>query len=232
MELFDRSEKISFIPKKPLGAGDSLTVRPMSLLLTISLAIFLITAASYGTEYFYASALKKSIAQKEARLEEMRRNFDTSILEKAQNLKLRFAFADRLIKNHISLSSFFDFLSQNTLRSVGYATLEYKKLEGEYTVMLTGAAPSYGSLALQNDHFSRKVSEEQGNVSGMFSKFSMGDYKLDPAGNVNFSIRAALNPGKLLFTAPPEIAESLPPADPAMAPVLSPGSAPEPGAGE
>lgn len=232
MELFDRSEKISFIPKKPLGTGDSAAVRPMSLLLTISLAIFFIAAASYGTEYFYASALKKRIAQKEAHLEEMRRNFDTSILKKAQNLKLRFAFADRLIKNHISLSSFFDFLSQNTLRSVGYTTFEYKKVEGgEYAVTLMGAAPSYGSLALQNDHFSREIAKEE-NISGMFAKFAMGDYKLDPLGNVNFSIKATLNPGKLLFTESLEVAERAAPVHADMEPALAPSGTSQPDTGE
>lgn len=189
----DRDTKLSFIPKKSLAKTEFLQRRPVSLFLALSFSFFIITSAVYGGSYFYANTLKKDIETKRATLEETKKQFDLSIIEKAKNLKSRIESAKSLIGNHIALSSFFDFLGGITLRSVGYSTFQYSQKEGGPEVSLNALGPSYASAALQRDAFSLEV-EKKSLVS-----FSVGGYRLDEKGNVGFAVKATLNPATFLY---------------------------------
>lgn len=183
----DKDAKLSFIPKKPLARSDLLQSRPVSLFLTLSFSLLVITAATYGGLYFYAGALKKEINEKKVTLEETRKKFDLSIIDKAKNFRSQIEAAQGLIDSHIALSSFFNFLGSATLKSVGYDTFQYLNKDGKTEVSLTGMAPDYASIALQRDAFLDEV-EKKNLVS-----VSVGEYKLDTNGNVGFGLKAALN---------------------------------------
>ncbi len=190
----DNDKKISFIPKKSLARSDFSGKKPMSLFLTLSFSIFLITCVVYGGAYIYAQSLQKGIEVKKQELQDLRNKFDLTIIDKAKDLKARMKSAQELIDGHLVLSSFFDFLEQTTLKSVGYSLFQYSNNDGKLEASLNGMAPNYASLALQRDGFSL----ETGN-KGRLSDFSMGGYKLDENGNVSFTIKFSPNPSLLSY---------------------------------
>lgn len=142
----------------------------------------------------YAQSLQKGIDVKKKELQNLRNDFDLSIVDKAKDLKARMKFAQELVHGHIVLSSFFDFLEQATLKSVGYASFQYLNKDGKLDASLSGIAPNYASLALQRDG----LILETGNKEHL-ANFSIGDYKLDESGNVLFSLKASLNPSLFLY---------------------------------
>src|SRR3989344_394255 len=156
----DRETKLSFIPKKPLARSNLLESRPVSLFLTISFSLLVITMAVYGGFYFYTDALKKEIVEKKTTLEEARKKFDLSIVEKAKSFKSQIETAQGLIDGHIALSSLLDFL---------------------------------GGATLQRDALLREV--EKKNLASV----SVGEYKLDPVGNVGFGWKAVFNTTPFLY---------------------------------
>ena len=190
----DSNNKISFIPKKSLARTDFSGKKPISLFLTLSFSIFLITCAVYGGAYIYTQTLEKGIDVKKKELQELRNNFDLSIIDKAKDLKARMKSAQELVNQHIALSSFFDFLEQATLKSVGYSSFQYSNKDGKLEATLSGMAPNYASVALQRDGLSLETENK-----GRLSSFSMGGYKLDENGNVSFTLKAALNPSLFLY---------------------------------
>ena len=113
------NNKISFIPKKSLARTDLSGKKPISLFLTLSFSIFLITCAVYGGAYIYSQTLEKGIDVKKKELQDLKNEFDLSIIDKAKDLKARIKSAQELVDGHLALSLFFDFLEQATLRSVG-----------------------------------------------------------------------------------------------------------------
>lgn len=189
----DRDAKLSFIPKKPLARSDFLQSRPLSLFLTLSFSLLVITAATYGGLYFYTDALKKGISDKKATLEDTRKKFDLSIIEKAKAFKTQIETAQGLIDGHIALSSLFDFLGAATLKSVGYDTFQYLNKDGKTEISLDGKAPNYASVALQRDALLLEV--EKKNLASV----SVGNYKLDENGNVVFGWRASFSPTAFLY---------------------------------
>jgi|SRR3989344_4592715 len=189
----DRETKLSFIPKKPLARSNLLESRPVSLFLTISFSLLVITMAVYGGFYFYTDALKKEIVEKKTTLEEARKKFDLSIVEKAKSFKSQIETAQGLIDGHIALSSLLDFLGGATLKSVGYDTFQYMNKNGKTEISLNGMAPNYASVALQRDALLREV--EKKNLASV----SVGEYKLDPVGNVGFGWKAVFNTTPFLY---------------------------------
>lgn len=197
----DSNNKISFIPKKALARSDFSGKQPVSLFLTLSFSALLITCAIYGGAYIYVQTLEKGIDIKRKELQDLRNNFDLSIIDKARDLKARLKSAQELVDGHIALSSIFDFLQQATLRSVGYNSFQYIRKDGKLDISLGGMAPSYASVALQKDGYSLETGNQ-----GHLTTFSMGDYRLDENGNVSFTLKASLNPSLFLYKNSQEVA--------------------------
>lgn len=190
----ENNNKISFIPKKSLARTDFSGRKPVSLFLTLSFSVFLITSAVYGGAYIYTQTLEKGIEVKKKELQELRNKFDLSIIDKAKDLKARIKSAQELVDGHLALSSFFDFLEEATLKSVGYGSFQYSNNDGKFEVSLSGTAPNYASVALQRDSLSLEAEN-----NGRLSSFSMGGYTLDESGNVSFTVKASLNPSSFLY---------------------------------
>lgn len=203
----DNNNKISFIPKKALIRSDLTGKQPVSLFLTLSFSTLLITCAIYGGAYIYVQTLEKGIDIKRKELQDLRNNFDLSIIDKARDLKARLKSAQELVDRHIALSSIFDYLGQVTLRSVGYNSFQYINKDSKLDVSLGGMAPSYASVALQKDSFSLETGNQ-----GHLTSFSMGDYKLDENGNVSFTLKASLNSALFLYKNSQDVASQETPA--------------------
>ena len=109
-------------------------------------------------------------------------------------MKARIKSAQELVDGHLALSSFFDFLEQATLKSVGYSSFQYSNKDGKLEATLSGMAPNYASVALQRDGLSLETENK-----GRLSSFSIGGYKLDENGNVSFTLKTALNPSLFLY---------------------------------
>lgn len=190
----DSNSQISFIPKRSLAKRDLLGRQPVSLFLVLSFSVFFITSAVFGGSYFYARSLSNGIDAKKAELSGLKSKFDLSIIDKAKDLRAQIGHAQEIIGGHISLNSFFEYLGQITLRSVGYRSFEFSQKDGKLEVSLSGTAPDFASLALQRDALALETGGKE-----HLANFSMGNYALDQSGNVNFTLKATLNPSQFLY---------------------------------
>lgn len=150
------SPQISFIPKSPLGEEDIFIARsrPRSVLGFFAVFLFLMSVGAYIGLYFYDDFLSRNIQKKTGEIETAQRALKSSPeINKAKVFNARADLARTLLEKHIVVSPLFDFLSQNTLKSILYKDFNFKDEGGSLTLSLKGEAPSYASLAYQSDVF-------------------------------------------------------------------------------
>ncbi|MBI3634471.1 MAG: hypothetical protein HY228_02520 [Candidatus Yonathbacteria bacterium] len=187
------SPKISFIPKSPLGEEDIFIARPRprSVLGFLAVLLFLASVGAYTGIYFYDDFISRNIQKKTGEIEMAQRALKGSPeIGKAKVFNARADLARALLEKHIVISPIFDFLSQNTLKSILYKDFIFKDEGGKLAVSLKGESPSYSSLAYQTDVF--RASKE-------LLGFSIDNIELTKDGGVSFSFEMSLDRALLSY---------------------------------
>lgn len=192
---------ISFIPKQSLAKGGSQKRRPVSLLMVISVGLLLLSAGAYGGLYFYANSIAQDNVAKEEQLNSLRGDIDRSTLEEARLVEARLEGADALVQQHIALSSVFAFLEENTLSDVQLTSFSFARETEEggegtdLTLSLDGRAPDFaGVIALRRSLFENTDVLANGELTNV----SLGE-----AGEVNFGLRAVVDPSAITYISEP-----------------------------
>lgn len=186
--------KISFIPKSPLAQTEPFLVRsrPRSLISIVAFLVFFVSVGSYVGISLYSNSLTKKIEGLTTQIQEMQKSFDQQEIKQARIFHARAKLVQELLDMHIAPTPIFDFLEENTVRSVFYNDLAFKKGEGgQLTVELKGEAPSYASLAYQADVLRQRKSE--------LSSFTVDDVTLTKMGSIEFVFKIAFTPEYLLY---------------------------------
>ncbi len=181
------SPQISFIPKSPLGEEDIFIARPRprSVLGFLAALLFLVSVGAYIGLYFYDDFLSRNIQKKTGEIDTAQRALKSSPeINKAKVFNARADLARTLLQKHIVVSPLFDFLSQNTLKSILYKDFSFKDEGGSLSLSLKGEAPSYASLAYQSDVF--RASKD---ILG----FSVDNIELTKEGIVSFDFTMAFD---------------------------------------
>lgn len=188
----------SFIPKAPqtfsVGAGipssPSFGGGKLNLISFITTTIFLLTLVAgmgiFGYKYFVNSSINKMIQKIESSRSYLTSEQIINILE----LDQRINGARILLNNHQAISPFFRFLEVQTPQSVKYNEFNYSKTGEGNIFTLNGVARSYGSLALVADI----VYKNTNLLNPIFSNI-----KLDDSGNVEFTLRAGIEPNFISY---------------------------------
>jgi len=148
----------SFIPKKPLTQEVSSSPRgKVSILNFVSTVFFIGTIVVSGFVYFYVSGLNTKLSNLKSNLEQEKQAFDYDTIETLQQLSKRIMGAKEILSNHLALSPIFDLIEEITLKTVQYTKFDYTQdiNDGSIEVKLSGIAPGYKSIGLQEEEFTK-----------------------------------------------------------------------------
>lgn len=180
----------SFIPKAALqqsqrGGG-------MGLFFLLALFIFIASLFAAGAAFAFEGILKGQIAQSDDSLRRAEGAFDASSIQDLLRMDSRINQAQTLLGSHVSPSAVFTFLSGITLERVQYDSFAFQfQPDGSGSLVLSGVADSFSSVALQSDQFSAS----KGLKDVIFSGISVGD-----GGKVSFTVNATVDRSMLLYS--------------------------------
>lgn len=190
----DPKFRSSFIPKKSLeSAGVKATerYRTFNLFTFVGIAVFVITLITSAISFGYQFIIERNIDEKGIELEETLNEINPEAIVSLKQIDNRIKTANLLLNEHITLSSFFEFLEESTLRNIQFSSFIYT-LDSDRLVKISleGKAQSYNSLVLQSNIFEN---------SDMLSNLNISDIKLDDSGKVIFTVEATLQKELLLY---------------------------------
>lgn len=184
-------DKISFIPKKTMGAPVYKN-RGLGIVTGFALVIFLVSAALWGALFLYKNFLNKQIGEKESSLKTAQSELEPSFVASLALMSGKINAAKSLIQNHKAPSSIFVFLEDNTLKDVRFKDFNFSLAEGgEASISMSGLAKSYSSLALQAGVFEKNAAVK---------KSSFSSFKLDKNGQVGFNVKIIFNSSILAYS--------------------------------
>jgi hypothetical protein len=185
----------SFIPKQPLVESRvKKTQTSKSVFSVIGWFIFMVAVAASLGVFAYGQYLSKSIDSKNVELSNRIKSFDAATVDHFVQLDARLQAANSLLQNHTAVSTLLGLVAGNTVQSVQFTDFKYNYDEGgKISLVLSGKAPNFASVALQSDTFSAK-SYLQNQV---FSNLG-----LDQDGGVLFKFTASVDQSALVYRAP------------------------------
>jgi hypothetical protein len=146
----------SFIPKQPLvekkvkkASGST------GIFSVIAWFVFLVVVVASVGVFVYEQYLTKSIDSKNIELSNRVKSFDTATVDHFVQLDARLKAAQAILNNHLAVSTLLNLIASNTVQSVQFTDFKYSYDDGgKLTLMLSGKAPDFASVALQSDTFS------------------------------------------------------------------------------
>ncbi len=182
----------SFIPKQPAGqvfAPQSYSrVNPLTV---IALIIFLVSLALAGGVFAWVKMTDNTINTLAAQITQIKESFDQPTINLLSAEASKVSVAKELLKNHDAPSLLFTFLEQETLPTVSFSNLSYNYDGSNATVVLSGLAKGFNSLAAESDALA--------NAPGINNP-SFSNFTLDASGNVLFSLSFSLKPSLLYYS--------------------------------
>ncbi len=184
----------SFIPKKaPTFAPPTSGVggRSVNIFAIIAFSVFFLIVGLSAGVFFYKSHLISSIESKDIALAAAKKSFEPAFVAKAVRLSSRIESARGLLNTHRALSPLFDILEEKTLKSVRFQDFNFSfTKEHEPSIVMTGQAKSFNSVALQSDVFGAEHSFKD----PVFSNFNLNE-----RGDVIFNFKTTIDPKLLLY---------------------------------
>ena len=182
----------SFIPRQPAGQvfipGNRSHVNPLTVAAVI---MFIISLALGGSVYAWVKSTDVKINNLATQITQINESFDQNTINLLSGTGNKINAAEGLLKAHNAPSLLLGFLETITLPTVSCSNLTYTFDGTSATVMLSGAAKNFTSLAAQSD----TIISAPGVTNPSFSNFG-----LDPSGDVTFSLSFSLKPALLYYS--------------------------------
>ncbi len=171
----------TFIPKKPLVPEYAEESSSFGLLSIISVGLFLLSVLLAGGVYFYKGYISKNVDVQKNSLEISKGRFEPETLEEFKEIDKRLSASKVVLNQHVVTTPIFELLSELTLKNVQYTKFTYKleSPEKPVSIIISGIADSYTTIALQSDNFSKNKSIQD----PVFSNLT-----LDTSGRVLFDL--------------------------------------------
>ncbi len=206
----DKRNKISFIPQKPISRKIQGSIRPASLMIAVSFAVFFFTFAVYGGMFFYNFNLENAVEDKQQELKLVKDKLDPGdIMGRAQKLQKKVSNVSGILDSHIAPSIVFGLLEDITLQSISFNTFEFtnsddtmgrgvgleEKSDGtSFSINLKGVAPSYSSVAYQSDIIEKEIKK-----NNRVENFIISNISLDNTGSILFDLDLSISPSLLVY---------------------------------
>lgn len=152
----NNSFQTSFIPKKPINTAISSVggeKRHGSPLVSISVAIIVITMIVLGGLYFYKNYLVKQKDSLSVSLNKAKNSFDQDTINELELFNKRISASTEALNKHLVLSPMFELLGSLTIPLVQYTKFEHESVGNDFVVKMSGVSPDYKSIALQAEMF-------------------------------------------------------------------------------
>lgn len=187
--------KVSFIPKGSLVREESFLERrrPRSAIGYLSIFVFIVVVGAYAALYYYVDLLSKEVGTKRTEIKQAQKLFsDAPQVGEAKLFRVRADLAKELLTAHTVVLPAFSFIEENTVDSIVYDKFSFVQSANGATLEISGEAPSYASLANQEDILRKKTNE----LSGLLIQ----NVVLTKFGTVTFILNMAFKPDYLSYT--------------------------------
>ncbi len=162
--------------------------------LFVALFIFFTTIALCGALTLYRANVEQQLAAKEADIASRESLINIEQLRDLQRVSDRLAVAEELVRNHNAFSVLLPVLEEATLQSVTLDSLSFRSSDGAPQLDITGVAPSYMSLYVQEEAFRKHAGITEVKLTAMDrdSVINVGDV-------VKFRFALTLKPDLILY---------------------------------
>ena len=190
----------SFIPKKPVTTTGQRSSGGMSLLLLISILIFLVSLGSVAYVILFKQAYIKNIEEEQQTIETNKSGLvsDSLTIESLVELDSRINVANKLLSNHIAVSPIFNFLQQATLKSVRFKNFSFTSVNKDSTkkvsIQMSGQAKDWETVASQADEFGKTEWKK------IIDEPKISNLSLNSDGSISFIFSAYINPDYLIYS--------------------------------
>lgn len=184
----EQNFQTSFIPKKPILKESTVSARPVSIFLIISLFVLFTVLLATGGLYFYKTIEVKNIADMDKTLSLARNRFEPTKIVELQTFDKRLRASSEILAKHVTVTPIFNALEQITMKTVRFTKFSYALgTEDKPTIeiKMSGVAIGYRSIALQSDLFAKNKNL----IDPVFSNLT-----LDNSGNVIFDLDFSVDP--------------------------------------
>lgn len=178
----------SFIPKQPINESAPKHTSAASLFFLIAFIVFMAAIAAGGGVFIYSQIVEKNIKDGTVQLTKNKNAFDSNTIKEFTRLDNRINSADTLLKQHKSVSTLFQVLSNTTLKNVRFTDFKYAASDDKISLSMRGEAFNYETVALQAKAFTDPI------LKNVFKSPIFGDLTLDQQGNVAFSFSTGIDP--------------------------------------
>lgn len=178
----------SFIPKQPVNEVAPHRASSASLFFLLAFIIFMTSVATAGGVFIYAKVIETKIKDGNKQLTLNKNAFDSNTIKELTRLDSRINSSDTLLKQHRSVSTLFQVLSNTTLKNVRFTDFSYAAVEDKISLSMRGQAFNYETVALQAKAFTDPI------LKNVFKSPIFGDLTLDQQGNVAFSYSTGIDP--------------------------------------
>ena len=183
----------SFIPKEPI-TQQVFAKKKMGLFGVLSVTFFTLSILSSIGIVVYKNILKNDIKNVQSQLAEAEQTMDKKTIEEMLKFSKKLQLVKSVVDRHTVFSNFLVSLASSTVNSVSFNNLQYGGEQNkDLTVNLDGRAPSYGTVALQEDVFKKNKFWKTVNIS---------DLKLGDDGFVSFSVNLTIDQKISLYDVP------------------------------
>jgi hypothetical protein len=183
----------SFIPKKPIiesrsgGSG-------MSLLLLLSIIVFIVSVALVGGIFVWRKSLIIKIEKSKADLVAAKESYEQDTINPLIRLNDRIEQSEILLSKHLAVSPIFLLLENNTLKNVRLKNMSFSFAgEGKTKIDISGTAASYGTLSKQADAFG------DASLRDYISQPVISGFSPNADGTVAFNFNAIVNSSLVMY---------------------------------
>lgn len=167
------------------------TQEGISLVFSVALILFFVTAVIAGGVFLYGVLLKQKEGSLTTSIERAKEAVEPKLVDELGRLDARIKSTRSILNNHTVASSVFKLLEDLTFPSISFDSFYYTvESNGTIVLRLSGVARNYESIALQSVAFG----ENQFVENPIFSNL-----QLNQAGNVAFNFTGNLNKRLILY---------------------------------
>jgi len=191
----------SFIPKKPVVMTGQTRSGGMSLLLIISMIIFLVSLGLAGYVFLEKNLLIQKINSDQTTIETNKSGLvsDSLTVESLVQLNSRINVANSLLAKHIAISPVFNFLQTATLKSVRFKNFNFSfagkntNNANQISVQMSGVAKDWETIASQADEFGKT------DYNKIIAGPKISNLSLNIDGTVSFLFSANVTPSFIVY---------------------------------
>lgn len=189
----------SFIPKSPV-TEEVFAKKKAGFFGIVVVSVFIFSVILSAAMYFYKGIISEDISSLRSQLASSEQTLDKETINNLIVFNDKLNLVKSLVWKHKVISRFMNSLASSTVSTVSFSSFDFNSVnQGNIKITMRGKAPSYGSLALQEDVFSKNK---------YFKKIEFSDLTLSEQNMVSFTVSVDVDPEIVVYSPVIENVES------------------------